>query len=244
MDGGNPQDSQGKEHALRYLVTGANRGIGLELTRQLLDRGDEVLATARRPEAAVALQDLNRAHGDRLTVLALDVGDPDSVAALRRGVERDTIDVLVNNAGIGAETGRLGELDHEALRHVFEIDAVGPLRVIEAVLPALLRGVTRKIVNVTSKMGSIGDNGSGGAYGYRMAKVALNMATRSVARDLAGEGVIAFVVHPGWVKTDMGGPHALITTGQSVAAMLRVIDGAGPEESGRFWEWNGKEIPW
>lgn len=229
---------------MRYLVTGANRGIGLELTRQLLDRGDEVLATARRPEAAAGLQELVRAHGERLQVLPLDVGDPDSVATLRRALEREAIDVLVNNAGIGAETGRLGELDYEALRHVFEIDAVGPLRVVEAALPAILRSGTRKIVNVTSKMGSIDDNGSGGAYGYRMAKVALNMATRSIARDLAGEGVIAFVVHPGWVKTDMGGPHALITPGQSVAAMLRVIDGAGPEQSGRFWEWNGKEIPW
>jgi len=229
---------------MRYLVTGAGRGIGLELARQLVARGDEVLATARRPREAAGLQDLARAHGDRVIVLPLDVGAPASVAALRGALERERVDVLVNNAGIGGESGRLGELDYDVLRQLFEIDALAPLRVVEAALPALRRGAGRKIVNVTSKMGSIADNGSGGAYGYRMAKVALNMATRSLARDLAGEGLIAFVIHPGWVKTDMGGPNALITPRQSVEGMLRVIDAAGAAESGRFWEWNGREIPW
>lgn len=229
---------------MRYLVTGANRGIGLEFARQLVARGDTVLATARRPEAAKELQALAGESPDRLTVRALDVTDADSVAALRRALDGVTLDVLLNNAGVGSESGALGELDFDAIRRTMEVNAYGPLRVVEAALPALLRGHARRIVNVTSKMGSIADNGSGGAYGYRMAKVALNMATRSLARDLADQGVVAFVIHPGWVKTDMGGPHALIGTQQSVESMLRVIDDAGPERSGRFWEWNGKEIPW
>lgn len=229
---------------MRYLVTGANRGIGLEFTRQLVARGDTVLATARQPEQAAALQSLAREHPDRLTIRPLDVTDPVSVAALGRALEGATLDVLLNNAGVGSESGRLGELDFDAIRHELEVNAYGPLRVVEAALPALLRGRTHVIVNLTSKMGSIDDNRSGGSYGYRMAKAALNMATRSLARDLADKGVVAFVIHPGWVKTDMGGPHALITPQHSVENMLRVIDGAGPEASGRFWEWNGKEVPW
>ena len=234
---------------MRYLVTGASRGIGLEFSKQLVARGEQVLATARRPAEAAALRALAGQNPGRLTMRALDVTDPESVAALKEALdgaalEGAALDVVLNNAGAYPEEGPFGEMDYDRFRSGFEINAIGPLRVAEATLPALLRGSRKLIVNVTSKMGSVADNSSGGAYAYRMSKAALNMATRSLAHDLRPQGVVTFVLHPGWVVTDMGGPNALITAQQSVAGMLRVIDGADAGASGRFWAWDGSEVPW
>ena len=227
------------------LVTGANRGIGLAFVRQLLGRGEEVLATARRPARAEELGALTAEYPERLRLLPLDVGDEDSLEALQEQLEGVALDMLINNAGVYPSSGALGSLDYQAIEHAFRINALGPLRVVEAAWEALDRGQRRIIANITSKMGSLGDNTSGGSYGYRMSKAALNMATRSMAHDLAGEGFTVLVLHPGWVQTEMGGPRALIDTEQSVEGMLRAIERAEAQGlSGRFFEWSGGEVPW
>ena len=229
---------------MHFLVTAGNRGIGLEFVDQLLERGDRVTTTARHPDQADELHDILDDHPDRSSLHKLDVTDADSVAKLERVLADDTLDVLINNAGRLTRGGSPDDFDFQEIRGDFEVNAIGPLRVVESALPALRRADQAKVVNLTSKMGSIADNGSGGSYAYRMSKAALNMATVSLARDLSEEAIIAFVIHPGWVKTRMGGSNALITTERSVSNMLEVIDGATLEDSGKFHEWNGNEIPW
>ena len=220
---------------MRWIVTGANRGIGLELVRQLVESGEDVIATARRPEAAEELV----ATG--CMVLPLDVCDADSVAAFAEALGSEPVDVLLNNAGM-AVRDRLGSLDYAGMAAAFDTNAVGPLRVTEAVLPRLGEG--SRVVNVSSRMGSIGDNSSGGAYAYRMSKTALNMATSCLALDLADRGVAVVTVHPGWVKTDMGGPNALIETAECATALLGTIRGLSQGDSGRFVDRDGGDIAW
>lgn len=225
------------------LVTGANRGIGLEFTRQLLDRGDTVHAVARDPESAPELSRLARSHPDRLRLHRCDVSDDAQVAALAKEIE-GPLDLLINNAGIGGGAEASGQtLDIDEIRRVFEVNTLGPLRVIRALLPRLLEGRTRKILNLTSRMGSIGE-ASGGYYPYRISKAALNMATKLLGNDLRGKGVTAIVAHPGWVQTDMGGPSAPVTPEESVRSLLKLIARVGPSEGGGFFNHTGERLPW
>jgi len=229
---------------MTYLITGGNRGIGLEFTRELLSRGESVLVTARNPESAAELKALKADHPDRLTIFALDIADVQSIDAFVKALSDQTIDVLINNAGTLERCGALGEIDYEVIARSFEVNTIGTLRLTEALLPALRRASGAKIVNLSSKMGSIEENTSGGSYAYRASKAALNMVTRSLAHDLAGEDIIAFVVHSGWVQTRMGGPNALIDTETSVSNLLDVIDKADASISGTFQEWNGNTVAW
>ncbi|MGA9523487.1 MAG: SDR family oxidoreductase [Myxococcaceae bacterium] len=228
---------------MRVVVTGANRGIGLEFVRQFLSRGDTVEATARDPERATELNRLKEAVGERLRIHRLDVADDFSVSAFADALLPGPVDLLVNNAGLGAWIG-LDELDFQEAKRLFDVNALGPLRVTRALLPRLRQGSQKRIVHLTSRMGSIADNSSGGSYGYRMSKAALNMASRTLAVDLAGEGMVSVVLHPGWVQTGMGGEGATTTPTDAVEAMIRIIDGLGPDESGRFFHANGTELPW
>lgn len=229
---------------MKYLITGANRGLGLEFTRQLIARGDQVIAACRNPNKADELTQLADSSEHLEAVHALDITDPDSVAALAKSLENDNVDVLINNAGRLSRGGSPNDFDFDEIQGDFAINAIGTLRVIEAAMPALRRGKGKKIVNISSKMGSIGDNSGGGSYAYRMSKAALNIATRSLAIDLRPEGFIAFVVHPGWVQTDMGGPNGLITPETSISNLIERIDKADMNDSGQFIEWNGNRIPW
>jgi NAD(P)-dependent dehydrogenase (short-subunit alcohol dehydrogenase family) len=228
---------------MRILVTGANRGIGLELARQLLARGDTVDAVVRRPDRADALRAL--APADRIRIHACDVGDDASVAALATALGDATLDVLINNAGVwGGDRQRLADLDLAEAMRTYQINALGPLRVTRALLPHLRRGVTRKMLHLTSGMGSIGDNTSGGWYGYRMAKAALNMASRSLAIDLRDDGIASAVINPGWVQTDMGGASAPTPVVDSVRGILTCLDQLTLETSGSFLNWKGGTYPW
>jgi NAD(P)-dependent dehydrogenase (short-subunit alcohol dehydrogenase family) len=222
---------------MRYLVTGANRGIGRELVRQLVARGDEVIATVRKPDAALELGDVE--------VVRCDVVEPAAVTALAAAVGDRSIDVLINNAGIWPDDGQtLGGLDFDALAETFAVNALGPLRVTEALLPALRRGRGRKVVHLSSGMASIAGNTSGGWYGYRMAKAALNMAARSLARDLAGDAIWSAVLDPGWVQTDMGGSHAPTAVVDSVRGLLAQIDRLDQFTTGEFLHWQGGTTDW
>lgn len=230
---------------MRAVVTGANRGIGLELVRQLQARGDVVEACARDPSAADELRSL---AGERVRLHRLDVTDPASVHALAEALGDAAVDVLFNVAGVwGGERQSLGTMADLALEDVlrtFDVNAAGPLRVVLALLPHVRRGEGRKLVHVTSGMGSIGDNTRGGFYAYRMSKAALNMMSRSLAVDLRGEGIVSVVIDPGWVQTDMGGPSAPTPVADSVRGILREIDRVTLADSGEFLNWKGNRYPW
>lgn len=228
------------------LVTGASRGIGRELCAQLLMGGTTVVACTRQPGGA-GLAQLDGAHPGRLHELTCDVGDAGSVeTAAREIAERvDHIDLLFNNAGVyPREAGALGALDLGAVEEAFRINAVAPLRIVRAVLPLLQRGTGRRVINVTSLMGSIGDNSSGGSYAYRMSKAALNMATVNLAHELRGSGFIVLALHPGWVRTDMGGEAAPLDVEPAATQILATVRRAGPGDQGGFLGPDGRRLPW
>ena len=226
---------------MRFVVTGANRGIGLEFVKQLTARGEEVDATARDPVDAAELQAVAR-PGVRLRIHRLDVADDASVAAFAEQLAPGPVDVLINNAGVSGVKG--GELiDPPDILRVLNVNAVGTLRVVRALLPRLREGKGRKIVNLTSKLGSIAE-ATGGRYAYRSSKAAVNMATKLLAEDLRGEGFCIVALHPGWVQTRMGGGAAPVPPEQSIRGMLRIIDGLTAEQSGRTFDFEGREIPW
>jgi NAD(P)-dependent dehydrogenase (short-subunit alcohol dehydrogenase family) len=224
---------------MRSVVTGANRGIGLELVRQLVGRGDEVHAAARDPGGATELRAL---VGER--VHRLDVLEPATVEALAAALAGAPIDLLINNAGVyGGSRQQLPGIDFEDVVATYRVNALGPLRVTLALLPNL-KAARGKVIHVTSGMGSISDNRSGAFYGYRMSKAALNMMSRSLAVDLRGAGVASAVINPGWVRTDMGGAGAPTPVEDSVRGMLREIDSFTLESTGAFLDWKGRPYPW
>ena len=218
-----------------YLVTGSNRGIGYEYCRQLQARGDRVIAVCR--SASEELKQL----GVRLEE-GIDITSDDSVASLRDRLDDTPIDVLINNAGI-IKRVTLKDLDFESIREQFEVNALGPLRVSHALLPLL--GAGSKIVLMTSRMGSIADNTSGSSYGYRMSKVALSMAGKSLAHDLKPRAIAVAILHPGLVQTRMTNFTASgITPEESVKGLLKRIDELTLENTGTFWHANGEVLPW
>jgi len=216
------------------LVTGANRGIGLELCRQLKARGDAVIAVCRSSSKELDALNIRVERG-------IDVSDEADIATLRARLDGTKLDLLVNNAGIYEETS-LDHLDFQSIRRQIEVNALGPLRVTAALLP--LFGEGSKIAIITSRMGSIGDNSSGSEYGYRMSKAAVNAAGASLGRDLRGRGVAVAIIHPGMVRTDMTGGHG-IEPAESVRGILARIDALTLESSGCFWHATTAEtLPW
>jgi NAD(P)-dependent dehydrogenase (short-subunit alcohol dehydrogenase family) len=222
------------------LVTGANRGLGLEFVRQYATDGWRVHACCRAPQKAGELKEV---AGD-VTVHPLDVADTASVAALARALHGESIDVLVNNAGVYGRRQSLGRIDYDEWLDVLRTDTLAPVALTEALLPNLERGEGKRVALITSQMGSIADNTSGGVYAYRSAKAALNAAGRSLAVDLKPGGIIVLLLHPGWVRTDMGGSGGKIDAAESVAALRDGIADAKPAHSGRFFRYDGREIPW
>lgn len=215
-------------------ITGANRGIGLELARQFKDRGDQVIAACR--DAGPELEKL----GVQI-VEGVDVTDNEAVAKLAEAVGERTLDVLVNNAGILSDES-LGDLDFDRMRRQFEVNSLGPLRVTAALRPKMVKG--GKVAIVTSRMGSIDDNTSGGRYGYRMSKCAVNMAGRSLAHDLKEDGIAVAILHPGFVRTGMTDHQGLIDPPESAAGLIARIDELSLDTSGSFWHANGEQLPW
>ena len=223
------------------VVTGANRGIGLGLVRALVGRGTDVIAATRDPDRATELAAI---AGVR--IVGCDVSDGDSVRGLAEAIGAAPIELLINNAGVyGGDQQTVRGVDFADAMRTFEINALGPLRVTLALLANLRRaGTLAKVVHVTSGMGSIGDNGSGGFYAYRMSKAALNMAAKSLAIDLRRDDIVSVVINPGWVQTDMGGPSATVSVDDSVAGMLREIDALTLADTGTFRNWRGGQYAW
>lgn len=223
------------------LITGASRGLGLEFARQYAADGWRVIATCRQPKAAKALAALK---GD-VRVRVLDVTDPVQVRSLARALKSEAIDLLVNNAGIfGPRREVFGRVDTNAWNEVFRVNVMGPMMVSEAFADHVARSERKTIVALTSMMGSVAQNESGGAYIYRSSKAALNMVMKGLSLTLKPRKISVVMMHPGWVRTDMGGASAHLGVEESVTALRRVIAGLKPADSGRFFNYDGNEIPW
>ncbi|RKH57733.1 SDR family oxidoreductase [Corallococcus llansteffanensis] len=228
---------------MNLVITGANRGIGLELTRQSLARGNTVHAGARDAAQARELTGLAGASGGRLHVHALDVASDESVRAFAAALT-GPVDLLINNAGLRTRRDDIEGVSLEDALQMLQVNALGTLRVTRALLPRLRETRGAKIASLSSGLGSIADNTSGGSYGYRMSKAALNMAMRSLAQDLRGEGLIAVAISPGWVQTDMGGSSAPTQVSESAAGLLAVLDRLTLPDSGSFFDFRGERIAW
>lgn len=224
------------------FITGANRGIGLEYVKQYAQEGHQVYATVRDPARALALQQLAAAHSN-VQVLALEVADIAAIRNLAAQLSAITVDVLISNAGSYPESS-FGNTDPQTWLQAFQVNTLTTYYLAEAFLPQLRRANQAKLIAMTSKMGSIEDNGSGGAYIYRSSKTALNMVVKSLALDLREFNIAVAALHPGWVRTDMGGPNGLIDTETSVRGLRQVIDGLSCAHSGSFIAYDGKAIPW
>ena len=220
------------------LITGANRGLGLEFARQYAADGWQVIGTVRRPDSADDLKALD------VEVLQLDVSDPASIAGLAASLEGRPLDLLINNAGIFPRVSTLAEVDFEDVERTYVVNTVGPMRVTRALLPNLRLGRTKQVVSITSGLGSIANNTGGRFYGYRESKAALNMFNKSLAAELGDEGFTCIVMSPGWVQTDMGGPNANLEPSESIAGMKAVIDSLTPEDNGTYRNWDGDTISW
>ncbi len=219
------------------LITGAARGLGLDFVKQYAARGWKVHACARKVEALRGLEGDIHAHG-------LEVTDYEAVKSLARKLAGEAIDVLICNAGIsGKEATILGSIDPATWRETFEVNTLAPLVMAEAFVDHVARSKDRKLIAISSRLGSIAlaDNGR---YAYRASKAALNMEWKGLSVDTADKNLICVVLHPGWVQTDMGGAAATLTIDQSVPAMVKVIDGLKAADNGRFINYDGSEIPW
>lgn len=224
---------------MNVVVTGANRGIGLELVRQLLARGERVEAACRRPEDARELG----ATGARLH--AVDVADGASVAAFADALGDLPIDLVINNAGVfGDMRQRLADFNYEAATRTFEVNALGALRVSQALLPHLRRGTGKKLAYISSVLGSISNTTAPDHLAYRVSKAALNMIARSIAFELRDDQILSIVVHPGWVRTAMGGPDAPTSPAEAAEAILAQIDAATFTETGEFIDTQGARCAW
>ena len=228
------------------LITGANRGIGLEFVRQYAAEGWRIIACCRKPAVADTLNRLVNQLPDLIQVHALDVTDHKQIERLSQTMTDQPIDLLINNAGVYPPTrgDTFGRTDYAAWQHAFEVNTMAPLKMAEAFIGQVSRSELKTIVTITSKMGSVTDNRGGGSYIYRSSKAGVNIVMKSLSIDLSPQKIIAVVLHPGWVKTDMGGPGALITTEQSVTGMRRVIDNLTLQDSGKFYAFDGQIVPW
>ncbi len=227
------------------LVTGANRGIGLELVRQYAAEGWSVLATCRHPDSAQDLQDLAAKDPDRVELLPLSVTEPGEIEALPRRLGDRPLHLLVNNAGLRPrEASVLGSVDTASFMEAIQVNALGALKVTEALLPNLQRGEKPLVVMISSSLGSLARNEEGGDYGYRAGKAALNAVMRSLAVDLNPRGITVISIHPGWVRTRMGGSHARLSVEESVTAMRSVLGRVSLADTGKFLRLDGREEPW
>ena len=232
-------------NARTVLVTGANRGLGLEFVRQYAQAGWKAWAACRAPKSAKELKALQSQHGGAIEILALDVTDAASVGGAAAQLRGEPIDLLLNNAGVGSPPAqKIGSLDYAAWARVMDANVLGPARVIEAFVDNVARGGDKRIVTVTSRMGSIEDNSSGGSYAYRSSKAGVNAVMKSFSIDLAPRGITCVVVHPGWVRTDMGGAGGKLAPAESVKALRGLIESLGSKDAGKFYDYDGSKLPW
>jgi NAD(P)-dependent dehydrogenase (short-subunit alcohol dehydrogenase family) len=230
----------------RVLITGSNRGLGLAWVRQCAGRGWRVFATCRDPESAVDLRDL-AGQTPAVSVHRLDVTDPIQIGDLAESLQEETIDLLVNNAGVYFERwgqDPIGRIRYDDWEETFRVNTLAPMRVTEALLPHLARGERALVLAISSHMGSIADIEAPRDYAYRSSKAALNAAMHGLAHELEPRGIGVLLLHPGWVRTRMGGSSAPIGPEESVRGMLALVDRYAPNLSGGFFRFDGARMPW
>jgi NAD(P)-dependent dehydrogenase (short-subunit alcohol dehydrogenase family) len=220
------------------LITGANRGIGFELAKQYVLAGDTVLACCRTPDKAEALNGLD------VQIMALDVTNDASVIALKSELGDTPIDILINNAGVNLDPQSFEEMDFDHWEETFRVNSIGPFRVAQALIGNILAGKDKKLITISSKMGSLDNVYYGGSISYSSSKSAVNMVTKILANRFRDDGLIAVPMHPEWVRTDMGGSSARISVEESAAGLRKVIAELTLTESGRFFQYDGQELPW
>lgn len=227
------------------LITGANRGIGLEFARQYTQAGWRVYATCLNPRRAHDLNQLAAQGSELVSVHQLDVTNKVHREAIKDMLTGVALDILINNAGVlGAKFQEFGHSEESAWLHAMHVNAIAPIKMIEVLVDNIAMSERRLVVNITSRMGSMAENQTGGYYLYRSSKAALNALVHNVAIDLMPKGIKVIALHPGWVRTDMGGIGAEIEVTHSVASMMTVLDNLGIDDSGGFFDLNGATIPW
>ncbi|MHA2172645.1 MAG: SDR family oxidoreductase [Candidatus Kariarchaeaceae archaeon] len=232
------------------LITGASKGLGLEFTTQYLQKGEKVIATCRNPDTAIDLHKLQQKYPNHLFILKLDVTeDNDRNEAFEETDKNfEAIDILINNAGIVAGDERnpsiLGEVYKEDFSKVMLVNSISPLLLSEKFLPLLETSEAAKIINISSQNGSITKRSVGGKYSYAASKAALNMITKILSNDLREKGIVTLVVHPGWIKTNMGGPEAPLQKEGPISNIIDLIERSDLSDSGKFLDWEGNEVPW
>jgi len=224
------------------LVTGANRGLGYEFVKQYSENGFDVLACCRNVHEAKKLKEL-QGISDNIKIYELDVGNIKIIKNLSQQLQNETIDVLINNAGI-YRSSTIGNINYDEWIESFKVNTIAPYQIVENFLNQIINSDLKKVVSITSKMGSIDDNTSGGSYIYRSSKTALNSMMRSLTHDLKNQGVATLTLHPGWVRTDMGGPGGWINSIESVQGMIKQIDKLTIDDSGKYLDYAGKTINW
>lgn len=228
------------------LITGANRGIGLELTRQFIAAQWQVHACCRAPENARDLMKLAYQHQGQVDLHVLDVTNDNQRQSLAEQLIGQPLDILLNNAGVdgGWNEQHFGRVNIARWQMALQINTIAPLQMMQTFMPHVLQSERKIMANISSRMSSIADNTSGGLYSYRSSKAALNMVTMSAARDLADSGICVVALHPGWVRTDMGGPNADLSVEQSASILKRHLLGLSLADAGRFIDIDGTDIPW
>lgn len=226
------------------FITGANRGLGLEFVKQYAQQGHNVIACARNLSQATELSQLATLHTN-IQLHELNVMDEDQITELTTVFKDRPIDVLIHNAGVGGfQCESLGAMDQKGWLDVLTVNTVSPMLITQALLTNILAGKAKTIIGLTSILASIDDNRSGGRYSYRASKAALNQVIKSLACELSKDGVKAAVIHPGWVKTEMGGVDGKITPAQSITGMIDVIESLQIKHSGSFFVYDGTQLPW
>jgi len=227
------------------LITGANRGIGLALCQLTAAQGWTIHACCRQLKKAKELKELQAQYPENIQCHVLDVKSHKSLEALQESIGSTPIDVLINNAGVHAlAASKFGDSADDAWQEAVGVNLLAPMKMMELFVDNIATSTMKTIANISSKMGSIDDNGSGGAYAYRATKAALNAVSVSAAHDLKHRDIIVMILHPGWVRTDMGGPHGEISVSESAIQLLDMITNADMNKSGRFLDIDGSEIAW
>ena len=230
---------------MKILVTGANRGIGLEMVKIAVSKQWQVKACCRNPHVADKLTEVARMSGGLVSVHTLDISDKAQIQALAYELRGEAIDILINNDGVyGSMDHQFGNVDEANWLETFKVNTIGPLNMAENFVEHVARSNKKMIATVSSKMASMEDNTSGGSYIYRSSKAALNAVVKSMSIDLAPKGISCVLLHPGWVRTDMGGPHGEITTRESVKQIFNTLENATLDDAGNFYEIDGSIIGW
>lgn len=227
------------------LITGTNRGLGLELVKQFTSSGHRVIATCRNASKSLELLNLEKISNGTLELMELDLMSDDSIDGLTALLSDREVDIFINNAGIMGLRGlEFGQITGESWLEVFRINTIAPLLVCQKIIKNINLGRDKKMFFISSRVGSIQENTGGAMYAYRSSKTALNQVVKSLSIDLLDRGISAIALHPGWVLTDMGGPNALIDASTSVSGLIEVMDQVSIKDTGNFFNYDGSMIPW